>query len=99
MKNRERGKKKERKKREKGRVVRWVARKGRRRKEGRGRGPKARKERKEKRKSDKVRHVAQCEWPGEDEDILSSQPDDATWQRSIVLYFKPSTYINYYRTH
>jgi hypothetical protein len=53
----------------------------------------------EKRESDKVRHVAQCEWPGEDEEILSSQPDDATWQRSIVFYFKPSTYINYCRTH
>jgi hypothetical protein len=34
-----------------------------------------------------VGHVARSEWLREDKDILSSQSDDATWQREIVFYF------------
>jgi hypothetical protein len=46
-------------------------------------------EKKKREKGDKVGHRARGEWLWEDKDILSSQSDDATWQREIVFYLKP----------
>jgi hypothetical protein len=79
------GRRKEKEKRE--RVAR---RKKRKKREVRVRGERSgqSKERERmRRKGDKVGHVARSEWLREDKDILSSQSDDATWQREIVFYF------------